>query len=333
MEISEDTTELLERRLAERVEDRVRSRLFAFYGSVGGAIMLVIGYFGYDIIQSTRQSASEFAEAAVAPTVAKAEAAATVATQQAADAAAMLNVLTDWMGQRTQKLADIEDNVQTTMGKVENVAAQLQSRLDAVSSQIQSTEDTLNVQRERASELFAGQGDLKQLADQLVNLSEQVKSLDTRFTSTFDISPAAGPSDDPNAAPSEQPSAVQTALQTIIQESGDIVTAADNPQAPTVYLQFAGVAREVAAALRAALMQQNFTMPNEERTGVAVGLHEVRFFFDDDKAPAARVVEAVNDWLKANNYQANVGIRDSTKYGKAKPKPGVLELWLEPKPA
>jgi DNA repair exonuclease SbcCD ATPase subunit len=342
MELDAEKTELLERRLAERVEERVRSRLFAFYSSVGGAIMLVIGFFGYDVVQSTRQGArtlaaeavqeaSKSAQDAVAPTVEKAEAAVAVATKQAADAAAMLDVLTDWMGQRTQKLADIEDKVQTTMQDVENLSGQLRQRLEAFSGQIQSAEETLNDQRERASEFFAGQGDLKQLANQLVKLSEEVKSLDTRFTSALDILPAAGP-EDPDAPPVEVQSATQTALQTIIDDSGSIVVVDENAQAATVYIQFAGVEREVAAALSAALAKQNFTLPNEERTGVAAGMHEIRFFFEGDRAAAHRLVTIVNDWLKANGYQANVMVRDSTDFGKAKPKPGVLELWLEPTP-
>lgn len=330
MEVTDDAIELLERQLAERVEERVRSRLFAFYGSVGGAIMLVVGYFGYDIVSSTRERASKFAEEAVAPTVEKAEAAADRATQKAADAAAMLNTLTEWMGQRTQKLSEIEDNVQTTMGKVESVTAQLQDKLNAVAGQIQSTEETLNDQRERAGELFAGQGDLKQLADQLVKLSEEVKSLDSRFSETFDITTSAGRGDT-TARPPVEDSATQAVIQAIIDDSGSIVTA-ENAQKPTVYVQFAGVEREVAAALSDALGQQNFTMPGQERTGVAAGLHEVRFFFDEDRAQAQRLVAAANEWLKANNYEANVTLRDSTKYGRAKPKPGVLELWIEPKP-
>jgi hypothetical protein len=341
VEITDDSTELLERRLAERVEERVRSRLLAFYLTVGGIIFTVIGYFGYDVISSTRETASQLAERtierasdsakqAIAPAVERAERATDVAEEQTAAATAMLNVLTDWMAQRTQKLSDIEENVQSTMGKVESVAKQLQSRLDAVAGQIQSTEETLNSQRERASELFAGQGDLKQLADQLVKLSEEVKSLDSRFSETFDPMPSAGPVDS-TSAPAVRDSATQAVIQAIIDDSGSIVTA-ENAQKPTVYVQFAGVERAVAAALSDALDRQNFTMPGQERTGVAAGLHEVRFFFEDDQAQAQRLVAATNDWLKANNYEADVVLRDSTNYGKAKPKPGVLELWIEPRP-
>jgi hypothetical protein len=347
MAVDEDTIELLERRMAERVESRVRGRLFAFYGGVGGAIMVVLGYFGYDIIQSTRASASKFATDAVAPTVAKAEAAATLATQQAADAAARLDVLNDWLARRSAKLDEIEDKVQTTMGTIERVAGQLQTKLDAVSGQIQTAEETLNDQRERAAELFAGQGDLSQLADQLVKLSEEVKTLDERVNVIYGpMTASAGPdavTDGPGPGPGPgpevpivgagEPPTSQMALQTIIDTSSDIVKGADNPQAPTVYLQFAGVEREVAQALSAALARENFTLPGAERTGVAAGLHEVRFFFDADSDAAGRLTEAVNDWLTANGYAADVRVRNATDFGKAKPKPGVLELWLEPKPA
>ena len=67
--MDEDTRELLERRLAERVEARVRGRLFAFYAAVGSIVLGVIGFFGYNIVTGLEDRAQGYARSAVAPAV------------------------------------------------------------------------------------------------------------------------------------------------------------------------------------------------------------------------------------------------------------------------
>ncbi len=327
MPIDDDTLELLERRMSERVEANVRSRLFKIYGTVGGGVIAALAYFGYDIIDSTRDRARTYAEEAVAPTVQTAREAAEDAKGEAVAAAAMLEVVNDWMADRSQRLSEIEEGVQATIAKIQRMTSEQEARLEAVSGMIKTNEEALEDQKRRSLELYAGQGDLQQLADQLVNLSSEVKALDTRMSSLprndGEVVPAVG------AGP---PSTAQTAIQEIIDKSGGIVPPTAGNQTATVYFQFAGVERDVAKALRAGMAAENFNMPGEERTGIAAGLHEVRYFFPEDQAAAEKFTDAVNRWLEANRFEAAVNVRDYTGYSRAKPKPGTIELWLEPKP-
>jgi hypothetical protein len=49
-DFDDDKLELIERQLAERVTERVRSSLLRLYASVGLAVISVIGFVGWDIV-------------------------------------------------------------------------------------------------------------------------------------------------------------------------------------------------------------------------------------------------------------------------------------------
>ena len=102
------------------------------------------------------------------------------------------------------------------------------------------------------------------------------------------------------------------------------------PALTTVYFQFAGVKRGVAEAISDQLKDAGYKMPGEERTANAAGKHEVRYFFAEDEARATRLVTDLNRGLDDAGYKANVVAIDSTGFKAAKPRPGTIELWLEP---
>jgi|GEM_PF-5980857 len=143
MEIDNDTLELLESRLGDKVETRVRRRLFGIYGAAATAFLAAFGYLGYDTVTtartaiekgnaemqetivSLRQKAEQYAQDAVADSVASAREAAEDAQQVADTAATRLNVIDEWMAARTLRLAEIEGNVAATLGKVESVTGRI----------------------------------------------------------------------------------------------------------------------------------------------------------------------------------------------------------------
>ena len=79
MPIDDETLELLERRLAEKVEARVRGRLFKLYGGIGSGILAGLGLLGYDLYgdfkEEVNRTAKGYAQDAVRGSVSDAEAA------------------------------------------------------------------------------------------------------------------------------------------------------------------------------------------------------------------------------------------------------------------
>ena len=71
-------------------------------------------------------------------------------------------------------------------------------------------------------------------------------------------------------------------------------------------------------------------MPGEERTSNAAGLHEIRYFFLPDRWKAEGLAGDLNQILTDSGYQADIEVEDLTDYKGAKPRPGTIELWLEP---
>ncbi len=88
--------------------------------------------------------------------------------------------------------------------------------------------------------------------------------------------------------------------------------------------------REVAEDISAQLAPLGFEVPGEERIKTAAGMHEVRYFFEGDGARAGQLADATNDILRRQGYRAEVRVRDLTDFPGQKPRPGTLELWLEP---
>ncbi len=86
----------------------------------------------------------------------------------------------------------------------------------------------------------------------------------------------------------------------------------------------------MAESISAGLAPLGFEVPGEERIKTAAGLHEVRYFFDGDGPRARQLAEATNDILRRQGYRAEVTVRDLTGFTGQKPRPGTLELWLEP---
>lgn|SRR5262249_5068294 len=59
--VDSDRAELLERRLAEQVDARVRRSLFKVYAAVGVAVGVVASYAGWDFLQSTKKDIHDLA--------------------------------------------------------------------------------------------------------------------------------------------------------------------------------------------------------------------------------------------------------------------------------
>jgi hypothetical protein len=99
---------------------------------------------------------------------------------------------------------------------------------------------------------------------------------------------------------------------------------------PTVFIQCAVAPREQAKELGAALRAAGYNVPPEDRESAAANQREFRFFHEADSKAADELVDAVNKALSDLNYSdLKIKKADATKYRGTKPRPGVLELWIE----
>ena len=63
---------------------------------------------------------------------------------------------------------------------------------------------------------------------------------------------------------------------------------------------------------------------------MAAGKHEVRYFHNDTKKAAERLANDTNAALRSLEYPVlNVVVKSFTSYRGKKPRPNVVELWLE----
>jgi hypothetical protein len=124
------------------------------------------------------------------------------------------------------------------------------------------------------------------------------------------------------------PTVVESSQSQQIQRS---VQALLVPGPTTIFFQFAGeITRERAQAILKGLAKEGYDAPGEERVAAAAGLHEIRYFFEEDRDRAVQAAGDVNNVLAALGYRAEVTIKSFADFASAKPRPGVLELWLEP---
>jgi hypothetical protein len=80
--------------------------------------------------------------------------------------------------------------------------------------------------------------------------------------------------------------------------------------------------------ITAKLRQEGWSVPGEQRLASAAGLHEVRYFYPQDK-PAA---EAVANDINTGATDLQIAIKPvATKFVtiNAKPNQGIIEVWLE----
>lgn len=312
MNIDEDQLELLERRLAESVENRVRSRLFAIYGTIGAGILAAFTFFGFNLISSVEptltKAAIEGAEEAIQPFVQKANKAAEEASALALRSKAELDAM-----ERFRRDAQVKLNA--TLGKVDEATISIEDTFRKISDDLDSAEKDVDTYRQRSTDLFLSvnyEDTIKQIAKNLDELTAAVASLRTESSSDALQKISNVDTQSPYDALVEQSIEFPIDLRT------------------TVYFQFTGVARELAEEISRKLDDDNFIVPGEERIGAAAGKSEVRYFFPEDQLQAELFAKNTNKVLGSMGYRATVSDR-FVQLAKGSPRKGVLELWLEPR--
>lgn len=329
MDVNEDTLELLERRLSERVANRVRTRMFWIYGVIGSGVLGGFAFLGVNFIshleESALNAAAKRAESIVAdqvgPVVESAKEATELAETQAIRAQAQLELMAKSTARR-------EAEIEEALSRLRPAVEKMNVRLDQIQSDIDAAIAKADQQFQRNEDRFAYAGNFAELSKSVADLADQLRSLDAdmeglRASQALPL-PDAGYQDSP----------AQIAI-------GKVIATADaySPQliAPetsnTVFVQYAGSQSGLVSRISASLSKQfGYVVPGQERVDFAKGMAEVRYFFESDASAAKQLAEDVNGILAHNEVRPNVRPNSYVDFKGPKPKPGVLELWLDPKP-
>ncbi|MGH6921465.1 MAG: hypothetical protein ACREJ0_27635, partial [Geminicoccaceae bacterium] len=135
-------------------------------------------------------------------------------------------------------------------------------------------------------------------------------------------------------SPAQTPQIRAEAIQSVISKAEGAKQSIEQARnQATVFFQFAGGRREQAEELAANLKSLGYIIPGEDREEGAANKHEVRYFHDEDGAVAERLAKDATEALRDQGYNAyaasDVVAESYVTYGGKKPRPGVLELWLE----
>lgn len=351
MAIDDDTMELLERRMTEKVEEQVRSKLIKRYSLISGGVLSVLAVFGYNRITDYEAKLNQFAQEEAATAAKAAVGPAIQSAQEAADRAAAvastaerevmrttiaLEELEKWRTQGQTKLSGALDKITDTDARIDASLANMDQALANIQEKLKTTEEQIDSVQANSGDKFASyflsaqkfEPLITNLSAEVIRLGAEVKNLKTARlgepatstnpppVTTSPPSPALPP---PDVARQQQQ--IQASLQAL-----------NADQDTTIFFQFAGAStREEAKAISAKLAERGYKMPGEERIGSAAGLHEIRYFYDEDAEAAKRAAGEVNAVLAAMGYKAEVKTKSLTGYSRTKPRQGVLELWLEPK--
>lgn len=306
--------ELLERQIADRVAERVRPALFRLYAVAGGAVVAVLGFLGFNLLDEVSTRAERIAGEAIEQVQAKVD--------------------------------EVDQRISIKLGVADELSARVTTFVDRSSAALEEFRpkarrlDELTVQleelaRQRADlETRLGQAQtilvqVEALPRTVAQLGETLQTLSDALTQQARV--AASGSAGADGGYADQ-------IAKVSSEIGSVITAAKNlgeevqtvRRRPTVYFQFAGGNRAQAEELAAALRQAGYPVPGEDREAGAAGKREVRYFYAGDAAAAANLAEDTQTSLVRLGYPDRpVDAVSLVSYSGTKPKSGVVELWLE----
>jgi hypothetical protein len=345
--------ELRERRLVDRVASEARSRLFGSYIAIGAVVMSLLGYIGYNIlgnmeaaaVSTASQRVDQIAKERIDPLVTHIEERLAHADEslrhterlldQSQNRMQLSDDLTAEMRSKTQRLVE---NSEEARQKAQVALQTLDKEMTEAARKIDQLEQALEDNRIRFESSFADAGSVHQVLETLDGLITQVRALGTRVEVLEGDQPTPSPDSSPEGVDDysgetlsgllENTQAQLTTLQAPVQ-----VQVRDHRTSATagalVFFQFSILPREQARQIAQLLRDQGYSVPGEERVPAADGLHEVRYYYSHDQVSAETLADKTNQILSRLGWSDLViAVRDLTGLKAAKPRQGVLELWL-----
>jgi len=307
-EIEDDRIELIERQIAEKVTERVRSALFRLYATAGVAVIAVLGFVSWDIVSEIKAEIKSDITDSIADEIASKRIEIAERVTETRYMAKRANQVIQRLEKQLDDFQPQADNLDETIERVKSLNITSQDLIAAYSQEVQPLVSNV-----------------ESLSSQLRVLAEQVSQLNTIATAGKLVSQGETPQ-----TPEQRSAAINTVISSTKDAEQRLTKARSNT---TVFFQFAGGRREQAEALSADLKAKGFIVPGEDREGGAAGKHEVRYFHREDKEAAERLANDTTAALRTLGYPERDGLTVVAKpfvsYRRKKPRPGVLELWLE----
>lgn len=284
----EERSELLSRQIADRVAESVESSLRRRYSWIGLVTAFVLGGVGYGLITAVVKDANE--------SVLRAQ----VLLDDSEQKLERIDKLAD---QSREQLESLEDDMRATQSRLEGRAKEIDELLSARQQDVDN---------------------LGRTARQIEELWASVRALNERLAAAAPMSPEStnGPGDRAGEASSWKERIDRQAQETAyVQER--IATSRT-----TVYIQVARLSNEAAEAVRTALSNAGYSVPDVDLVR-GVPEQQVRYFHSTDRTAAESVGQEASDALKASGASdAVVKVVDLTDWPQKKPREGTVELWL-----
>lgn len=301
-----ETMELLERRLAERVGDRVERTIKMRYASILGAVIFILGLFGYSWIDN-------LVTKAIGPVAKDAE-----------RTIIEMNLQLDIVRESKRKLDALVEQIATDAEAAQRRIETFQARIAKQQEQFDQTLENINDQFGavivRRRELEA---DLAQNSRSIVSgLAETRAEVANLARLANDVTLLAAADREEAAAEAKR---LQAEAAAILERAE---RAATGEFIATVFLQYGrSLPMEVAGAVARDLESRGYVVPSADR--LANDAREVRYFHAADRGTANELARDATAALEALGFAGlTVEVRDFTTYNKAKPRPGTVELWL-----
>jgi hypothetical protein len=298
--------ELLERRLADSVGDRVERTLKVRYAGIVAAVLFVLGLAGYSWVEN-------LVVKAIGPVAKDAE-----------RTIAQMNVQLDLARENKKKLDILVEQINTDADSAQRRIESFQARLGKQQEEFDKTLESVNdqlgavVMRRRELEADLAQNS-RSLVASLVETRAEVANL-AKLAADLTRLAAAG-----RLEAADEAARLQAEAQAILERAQ---RAASGEHLATVFIQYGkSMPPEMARALAERLEGQGYVVPAEDR--LANEAREVRFFHAADREAADQLARDAMAALQGMGFQnLVVEVRDFTTWTKAKPRAGTLELWL-----
>jgi hypothetical protein len=304
--VTPEMLELLERRLADNVGDRVERTLKVRYAGIVAAVLFVLGLAGYSWIEN-------LVVKAIGPVSKDAERTITE-----------MNFQLELARENKRKLDALVDQITTDADAAQRWIESFQTRLgkqqEEFDTALASLNDQLGAVVVRRRELEA---DLQQNRTSVVaNLAATRADVANLAGMTAELADVAG-AGRPELA--ERVAKLQTMSAALVERmqreaAGEVLA--------TVFIQYGkSVPPELAASLGTALKGEGYIMPSEDL--MPNDAREVRFFHAQGRDAANTLAARVSAGLGALGFpDLGVAVQDFTSWNKARPRAGTLELWL-----
>jgi uncharacterized protein YoxC len=310
-ELDGDRIELLERRLADRVAERVRPALFKLYAVIGTTAISVAGLFGWNIFQNLESNIKEDIGKEIKPTQ-------TEITKQLLE--------TEVLARRANEIIKkVEKQLDAFQPQAENLTNNIKI-VETLEIKVQELNKNLReVKALTYKDLQPLGSSVESLQSQLRELAIQVDKLNTIVTVSVQK-----PEGESAQAVQQRKAAIQSVISATQKAEQSL---AEKRERTTVFFQFAGGKRQQAEDLSAALKKADYIIPGEDREGEAAGKHEVRYFYNQDRVAAENLAQDATRALRNLGYSIsqvpNVEVKSLESYSGKKPSQGTVELWLE----